>query len=66
MRFGRRGEEKNSEPLLGLEPPIIQPVTQRYTTELSRLPLVLLEQLNQRSYNRLFIEYPLILVVKLI
>jgi len=24
-RSGRRGEEKNSQPLLGLEPPIIQP-----------------------------------------
>jgi hypothetical protein len=29
-------EEKNSQPLPGLEPPIIQPVAQRYTTELSR------------------------------
>jgi hypothetical protein len=29
-------EEKNSQPLVGLEPPIIQPVAQRYTTELSR------------------------------
>jgi hypothetical protein len=28
------GEEKNSQPLPGLEPPIIQPVVQRYTTEL--------------------------------
>jgi hypothetical protein len=36
-RSGRGGEEKNSQPLPGLEPPIIQPVTQRYTTELSRL-----------------------------
>jgi hypothetical protein len=32
---GRGGEEKNSQPLLGLEPPIIQPVAQCYTTELS-------------------------------
>jgi hypothetical protein len=32
-RSGRGGEEKNSQPLLGLEPPIIQPVAQRYTTE---------------------------------
>jgi hypothetical protein len=32
-RSGRGGEEKNSQPLLGLEPPIIQ----SYTTELSRL-----------------------------
>jgi hypothetical protein len=36
-RFGRGGEEKNSQPLPGLEPPIIQPVAQRYTTELSWL-----------------------------
>jgi hypothetical protein len=36
-RSGRGGEEKHSQPLLGLEPPIIQPVAQRYTTELSRL-----------------------------
>jgi hypothetical protein len=36
-RSGRGGEEKNSQPLPGLEPPIIQPVAQRYTTELSRL-----------------------------
>jgi hypothetical protein len=32
-----RGEEKNSQPLLGLEPPIIQLVAQSYTTELTRL-----------------------------
>jgi hypothetical protein len=36
-RSGCGGEEKNSQPLPGLEPPIIQPVAQRYTTELSRL-----------------------------
>jgi hypothetical protein len=29
------GEEKNSQPLLGLQPPIIQPVAQCYTTEVS-------------------------------
>jgi hypothetical protein len=33
---GRGGEGKNSQPLPGFEPPIIQPVAQRYTTELSR------------------------------
>jgi hypothetical protein len=32
---GGGGEEKNSQPLPGLEPPIIQPVAQGYTTELS-------------------------------
>jgi hypothetical protein len=31
------GEEKNSHPLPGFELPIIQPVAQLYTTELSRL-----------------------------
>jgi hypothetical protein len=36
-RSGRGGEEKNSQPLPELEPPIIQPVAQCYTTELSRL-----------------------------
>jgi hypothetical protein len=36
-RSGCCGEEKNSQPLLGLEPLIIQPVAQRYTPELSRL-----------------------------
>jgi hypothetical protein len=38
-RSGRDGEEKNSHPLPGLELPIIQPIAQRYTTELSRLLL---------------------------
>jgi hypothetical protein len=36
-RSGRGGVEKNFQPLPGLEPPIIQHVVQRYTTELSRL-----------------------------
>jgi hypothetical protein len=36
-RSGCGGEEKNSQLLPGLEPPIIQPVAERYTTELSRL-----------------------------
>jgi hypothetical protein len=35
-RSGRGGEE-NSQPLLGLEVPVIHPVAQRYTTELYRL-----------------------------
>jgi hypothetical protein len=35
-RSGRGGEQKNSQPLPGLEPPIIQPVAQGYTIELSR------------------------------
>jgi hypothetical protein len=36
-RSGRGGEQKNSQPLTGLEPPIIQPTAQRYTAELCRL-----------------------------
>jgi hypothetical protein len=36
-RSGRGGEEKNSQSLQVLEPPIIQPVVQRSTAELSRL-----------------------------
>jgi hypothetical protein len=35
--LGRGGEEKNSQPLPGLESPIIQPVAQRYTIEPSQL-----------------------------
>jgi hypothetical protein len=31
---GRGDVKKNSQPQSGLEPPIIQPVSQRYTTEL--------------------------------
>jgi hypothetical protein len=40
-RSGRDGEEKNSQPLPGLEPQIIQPVAQFYTTELSRLRVMI-------------------------
>jgi hypothetical protein len=36
-RSGRGGEEKNSQLLPELESPIVQPVAQRHTTELSRL-----------------------------
>jgi hypothetical protein len=36
-RSGRGSEEKNSQPLPGLGLPIVQPVGQRCTTELSRL-----------------------------
>jgi hypothetical protein len=42
-RSGRGGEEKNSQPLPGLEPPIIQPVAQPYTIELSRLVVHILQ-----------------------
>jgi hypothetical protein len=36
-RSGRGGKEQNSDPLPGLELPIIQAVAQRYTTDLSCL-----------------------------
>jgi hypothetical protein len=36
-RSGRGRKEKNSQPLPGLEHPIIEPVVQCYTAELSRL-----------------------------
>jgi hypothetical protein len=36
-RSGHGGEEKNSYPLPGLEHPIIQPVAQSYTNEISWL-----------------------------
>jgi hypothetical protein len=43
-RSRRGGEERNSQLLPGLEFPIIQPVAQRYTAELSRLVTVLNEE----------------------
>jgi hypothetical protein len=46
-RSGRGGEEKNSQPLPGLEPPIIQPLDQCYTTELSRL----ISSVNENAYE---------------
>jgi hypothetical protein len=36
-RSGHGGEEKISQPLKGFDSPVIQPVAQRYTTELSRI-----------------------------
>jgi hypothetical protein len=36
-RSGRGSEEKNSQPLQGFETPIIQPIAQSYTSELTRL-----------------------------
>jgi hypothetical protein len=41
------GEEKNSQPLLLLEPLIIQPVVQHYTTELSQLLIILSARFNR-------------------
>jgi hypothetical protein len=48
-RSGSGGEEKNSQPLLRLEPPIIQPVAQRYTIELTRL--LCLKKSSQREVS---------------
>jgi hypothetical protein len=45
---GRGDEKKNSPPLPGLEPPIIQSVVQRYTTELSLLLMKLNVQLETK------------------
>jgi hypothetical protein len=36
-RSERGGEERNSQPPLGLEPPLMHPVAQRCNIELSRL-----------------------------
>jgi hypothetical protein len=41
-RSGRGAEEKNSHPLPGLESPIIQPVAQRYSTELFRVLIIII------------------------
>jgi hypothetical protein len=40
---GCRGEERNSQPLPGLKPPIIHPIAQRYTCELFQHILKLLK-----------------------
>jgi hypothetical protein len=51
-RSGHGGEEINYQPLPGLEPAIIQPVTKRYTTELSRL-LCIAYTVEKVSFNKL-------------
>jgi hypothetical protein len=51
-RSGSGGEEKNSHPLSGIEPPTIQPVPQRYTTELSGLNFSIYK--NQRFASKQF------------
>jgi hypothetical protein len=40
-RSGLAGEEENSQFLPGFEPPIIQPIVQRYAIELSQLVRIL-------------------------
>jgi hypothetical protein len=55
-------ERKNSQPLPGLETPIIQPVAQRYTTELSRVWYLVLAVMNVPGISGelpifVFVEY---------
>jgi hypothetical protein len=50
-RSGRGGKEKNSQPMPGLELPLIQPVAQRYTTVLSRLGLEINAIFNFKFYR---------------
>jgi hypothetical protein len=54
-RSGHGGERKNSQSVLGLEPPIIPLVAQRYTTELPRL---LFWSVRQNFTNRRFMKPP--------
>jgi hypothetical protein len=51
---GHGGEEKNSQSLPALEPPIIQPVAQRHTTELSRLLRMILIWMSECEDGRWF------------
>jgi hypothetical protein len=44
---GHGGEEKNSQPLQELEPPIIQPIAQSFTAELSRLLVISIVNINK-------------------
>jgi hypothetical protein len=52
-RSGCGGEEKNSQLLPVLDPPIIQSVAQRYTTELSRLPC---KNLNYKWFRKHLVQ----------
>jgi len=51
-RSRRGGEKKNSQPLQGLEAPIIQPVALRYTADLSRLPESGGQEVNPNDLSR--------------
>jgi hypothetical protein len=53
-RSGHGGEEKNSQPLPGLEPPTIHSVAQRYTTELSRLIMLKILENETRTHHKNF------------
>jgi hypothetical protein len=48
-RSGRGGEETNSQLLPELETPIIQPVAQHYTTELSRMLIAMARRKKSQS-----------------
>jgi hypothetical protein len=52
-RSGRDGEEKNSQPLPGHEPPIVQPVVRRYTN--GAIPAI--EIILGILYHKLFLNY---------
>jgi hypothetical protein len=54
-RSGRGGEEKNSQPLLGLEPPNIQSIAQRYNSELSRLLVKFVRDSFKAAISRLYV-----------
>jgi len=54
-------EEKNSQPLIGLEPPIIQPVAQRYSGDVS---LSVRDQVSLRYKTRREIMVLYILIFK--
>jgi hypothetical protein len=54
-RSGLGGEEKNSQLLPGLEPPIIRPVTHSYTTELSQL---IDERISDANYEYFWNNFP--------
>jgi hypothetical protein len=56
-RSERGGEEKNSQLPPELESPIIQPVAQRYTTELSQLLMSLSKTRNNREFIYTLIKY---------
>jgi hypothetical protein len=55
-RSGRGGEERNFQPLPGLEPPIIQPESQRYTTEVWSI-ISTIKQIKKYEYLFQMIRY---------
>jgi hypothetical protein len=68
-RSGHGGEEKNSQPLPGLEPPNVQPVAQRYTTELSRILfyvafLVVYLRFRVKNFPPIIGNYPFVLALR--